>query len=161
VLHTSGRDATVLARATGESWLLPGALREPVVSTPGGSIVRPARDPRGATVPLRETGIYSLYDGSVRGAPMRVLAANAPAAESDLTPLAPAELLLGTTQASAGADGTAAIQPPDVAERRQGFWRLLIGALALLLVGEMIFANRGWRGSANHLTLAPSERRGP
>jgi hypothetical protein len=161
VLHTSGRDATVLARATGESWLLPGALREPVVSTPGGSIVRPARDPRGATVPLRETGIYSLYDGSVRGAPMRVLAANAPAAESDLTALAPAELLLGTTQAAAAADGTAAIQPPDLAERRQGFWRLLLGALALLLVGETIFANRGWRGSANHLTLAPSERRGP
>jgi hypothetical protein len=161
VLHTSGRDATVLARATGESWLLPGALREPVVSTPGGSIVRPARDSRGATVALRETGIYSLYDGSVRGAPLRVLAANAPAAESDLTPLAPAELLLGTTQASGASADIAPVQPPDVAERRQGFWRLLLGALALLLVGEMIFANRGWRGRADHLTLAPSERRGP
>jgi hypothetical protein len=161
VLHTSSRDATVLARATGESWLLPGALREPVVSTPAGSIVRPERDPRGATIALREAGIYSLYDGSVRGAPMRVLAANAPAAESDLTALAPAELLVGTTQASAAAGAAVPVQPPDVAERRQGFWRLLLGALALLLVGEMIFANRGWRGSASHLALAPSERRGP
>jgi hypothetical protein len=141
--------------------MLPGALREPVVSTPDGSIVRPARDARGATVALRETGIYSLYDGSVRGAPLRVLAANAPAAESDLTPLAPSELLLGTTQASATVGPGAPVQPPDVAERRQGFWRLLLGALALLLLGEMIFANRGWRGSATHLTLAPSERRGP
>ena len=161
VLHSAGRDATVLARATGESWLLPGALREPVVSTPGGSIVRPDRDARGATVALRETGVYSLYDGSVRGAPLRVLAANAPPAESDLTPLAPAELLVGTRQASAAAGASAPVQPPDVAERRQGFWRLLLGALALLLVGEMIFANRGWRGSASHLALDPSERRGP
>jgi hypothetical protein len=161
VMYTSGRDATVLARATGESWLLPGALREPVVSTPGGSIVRPARDERGATVALRESGVYALYDGAVRGAPLRLLAANAPAAESDLTPMAPTELLVGTTQTARTAEAAAALQAPDAAERRQGFWRLLLAALAVLLVAEMLFANRGWRGSADHLTLAQTEGRGP
>ena len=160
VVYTSGRDESALARSTGESWLLPGALREPVVSTPIGSIVRPARDERGATVALRETGIYSMYDGTVRGVPLRVLAANAPASESDLTPMAAAELLVGTTQTT-GARAGAAPPAPDAAERRQGYWRLLLGALLALLVAEMIFANRGWRGSADHLTLAQSERRRP
>jgi hypothetical protein len=45
--------------------------------------------------------------------------------------------------------------PADV-ERRQGYWRLLIGALAVLLVLEMIMASRGWRGAANPLTVPPS-----
>jgi hypothetical protein len=160
VVYTAGREATSLARATGESWLLPGALREPVVSTPAGSIVRPARDARGATVAVREAGVYSLYDGAVRGVPLRLLAANAPAAESDLTPITPAELLVGTTQGATTPAG-AAPPSPDAAERRQSLWRLLIGAFALLLVVEMIFANRGWRGSADRLTLAQSERSRP
>jgi hypothetical protein len=160
VVYTSGRDATSLARATGESWVLPGALREPVVSTPDGSIVRPARDARGAAVPLRQAGIYSLYDGGVRGVPLRLLATNAPAAESDLTPIAPAELLIGTTQSTGSAATEGAPPAPAETERRQSFWRLLIGALAALLVVEMIFASRGWRGSADHLTLGQSDRSG-
>jgi hypothetical protein len=160
VTWTSNRDAIALARPTGESWQLPGALREPVVSTPSGSIVRPARDARGATVALRDAGIYSLYDGGVRGVPLALLAANAPAAESDLTPIAPGELLMGTRQGTSSAATQVAPPTPADTERQQGFWRLLIGALAVLLVVEMIFANRGWRGSADPLTLAPSERRG-
>ncbi len=160
VVYTAGREATSLARTTGERWLLPGALHEPVVSTPNGSILRPARDVRGATVPLREAGVYSLHDGTVRGAPLRLLAVNAPAAESDLTPITPAELLAGTTR-SAAAAANAQPASPDAAERRQSLWRLLLGALALVLVMEMIFANRGWRGSASRLTLAPSERSRP
>ena len=161
VVYTAGRDAAALSRATGEQWLLPGALREPVVSTPGGSIVRPARDARGATVPLREAGVYALHDGAVRGVPLRLLAVNPPAGESDLTPITPRDLLLGTRQDTTSLAVPAAAPAPDAAERRQSLWRLLIGALAVLLVAEMLVANRGWRGSANHLTLARSERRDP
>jgi hypothetical protein len=161
VTWTSGRDVEALARATGESWLLPGALREPVVSTPNGSIVRPARDARGATIPLREAGVYSLYDGGVRGAPVGLLAVNAPPAESDLTPIAPGELLLGTTRTAGPAAATAAPPSPAETERRQGVWRWLVAAVAALLIVEMLVANRGWRGSAAHLALAPSEGRRP
>jgi cell division septation protein DedD len=159
VVYTAGRDAMPLARATGESWLLPGALREPVVATPAGSIVRPARDAKGASVPLREAGVYALHDGTVRGMPIGLVAVNAPAAESDLTPMAPAELLAGTTR-DAGAAAEAAPQPsPDAAEKRQGLWRLLLATLAVLLVTEMVVANRGWRGSADRRTLDLSEGR--
>jgi hypothetical protein len=157
-VYTSGRDAQPLASATGEGWILPGALRDPVVATPRGSIVRPIRDAGGATVPLREAGIYSLYDGAVRGVPLRLLAANAPAAESDLTAVSSAELLTGTTRNVAPAS-EAAPPAPDVAEKRQGLWRLLIVAVAVLLIAEMLFANHGWRGSAVQRTLAQSEGR--
>ena len=161
VVYTAGRDAVALARATGESWALPGALREPVVSTPSGSIVRPIRDARGATLALREAGVYALYAGAVRGRPLALVAANPPAAESDLRPVAPAELLVGTTRAADSTSSAGAVPSPDATERRQGFWRLLLASLAVLLVAEMLFANRGWRGSANRLTLAQSEGRGP
>lgn len=160
VVYTSGRDAVPLARATGESWLLPGALREPVVSTPSGSIVRPARDARGASVPLREAGIYSLYDGAVRGLPLGLLAANAPAAESDLTPIPAAELLVGTTRSAPPANAAVA-EPADVTEGRQGLWRWLITAFALLVLGEMLLANTGWRSRADRLTLTGSDGRHP
>jgi hypothetical protein len=60
---------------------------------------------------------------------------------------------------SAAPADAAAQLAPDTAERRQGFWRLLLAALAALLVTEMIVANRGWRGSAAQRTLDLSERR--
>lgn len=153
VVHTAGRDVTASARTTGERWTLPGALREPVVAAPGGSIIRPARDTKGASVPLRSAGLYSLYDGGVRGAPLRLLAANAPASESDLTPMSRDELLVGTSKGIVSAGAESQPPAPDVTERRQAFWRLLIAALAVLLVAEMLFANRGWRGTANRFTL--------
>ena len=158
VVHTAGRDVTAPARVTGERWILPGALGEPVVAAPGGSIVRPARDTKGASVPLREAGLYSLYDGGVRGSPLRTIAANAPASESDLTPMSRDELLIGITQGTDSPGMTAQPPAPEVAERRQAFWRLLITALAVLLVAEMLFANRGWRGTANRLTLPQPAR---
>jgi len=155
VLYATGRDATPLARATGESWIIPAAVREPVVSTPGGSIERPARDARGASLPLREAGLYVLHDGEVRGTPVTELAVNAPAAESDLTATTPAELLAGVRHADASLDAGPVVPPPTEIERRQGYWRLLIIALAVLLVLEMIMANRGWRGVANPLATVP------
>jgi hypothetical protein len=159
VVYTAGRDAIPLARVTGESWLLPGAVREPVVASPDGSILRPARDANGASLRLREAGVYALHDGSVRGVPLRLVAANAPAAESDLTPMAPVELLAGTVRDNTSSADTAPQLPPDTAEKRQGFWRLLLAAFVALLVAEMIVANRGWRGSAAQRTLDLPERR--
>jgi hypothetical protein len=160
VLYTSGRGAASLARTTGESWMLPGVVREPVVSTPGGSIVRPARDAQGATVPLREAGIYSLHEGAASAAPTALLAVNAPSSESDLTPMTAAELLVGARLDSTSAARAAEPPAPAEAERRQGLWRLLLAALGLLLLTEMFVANRGWRGSADHLTVVRPEGSG-
>jgi hypothetical protein len=154
-LHAAGRDASPLSRETGESWIIPGAVREPVVSTPTGSIERPTRDARGASLPLRDAGVYVLHDGEVRGAPVTELAVNAPAAESDLTAVAPAELLAGVRHGDASLAADPVVPAPVEIERRQGYWKLLIGALAVLLVLEMLMANRGWRGIANPLTTVP------
>jgi hypothetical protein len=159
-LYATGRAATPLARATGESWLLPAAVREPVVSTPDGSIVRPARDARAASVPLREAGIYVLHDGETRGAPVAELAVNTPSGESDLTSVTEGELLAGLRRGDA-ASMTADTPPaPAEIERRQGLWRIVIGVLALLLLLEMLVASRGWRAIANPISTVPSSGEG-
>lgn len=147
-LHASARAVTPASHATGDGWLLPGALSEPVVTTPSGSIVRPARDTSGAIVPLREAGIHSVYNGSVRGAPLAQVAANPPAAESDLAAAAPSDLLVGITQNGTLAGGGSDVPTAADTERKQGLWRLLIAAATLLLLAEMLFANRGRRGTA-------------
>jgi hypothetical protein len=160
VLYATGRAATPLARATGESWLLPAAAREPVVSTPDGSIVRPARDSRATSVPLREAGVYVLHDGETRGARVAELAVNTPAAESDLTAITEAELLTGVRRGDASTM-TADVPPaPAEIEKRQGLWRIVIGVLVALLLLEMLLASRGWRGIANPLTTVSSSGEG-
>jgi hypothetical protein len=73
--------------------------------------------------------------------------------------MAPGELLAGTIRDTGATTSAASPLAPDVAEKRQGVWRLLLAALAVLLVTEMIVANRGWRGSAERRTLDLSERR--
>jgi hypothetical protein len=156
VLYATGRAATPLARATGESWLLPGAAREPVVSTPDGSIVRPGRDARAASVPLRAAGLYTLYDGQTRSAPVAQLAVNTPATESDLTPMPAGDLLAGVRRGDASTMDANAPPAPAEIERRQGLWRIVIVVVAALLLLEMLMASRGWRGIANPLTTASS-----
>ncbi|MDB4883328.1 MAG: putative rane protein [Gemmatimonadetes bacterium] len=155
VLYSTGRDATPLARETGESWIIPSSTREPVVSTPDGSIVRPARDVRGATLPLRDAGVYLLHDGEVRGPTVRQLAVNTSASESDLSMMPASELLAGISHGDTSVVASSPLPAPAEVERRQGFWRLLIAALAVLLLLEMLMANRGWRGVANPLTTVP------
>ncbi len=158
VLYTSGRDATTLWRATGQSWLLPGSMKEPAVSTPDGAIVRPTRDTVGSTVALREAGVYALYEGRVQGEPAGLLAVNAPTNESDLTPVDARELLLGVRQTAASASASNEIPTPAELEARQGVWRILLAVAALLLLLESFFANRGWRGTASRLQAAQAER---
>lgn len=160
VLYATGRAATPLARATGESWLLPAAAREPVVSTPDGSIVRPARDSRATSVPLRQAGVYVLHDGETRGAPIAQLAVNTPAAESDLTSISPEVLLANVRRGEASTMTSEAPPAPADIERRQGLWRIVIVVLAVLLLLEMLMASRGWRGVANPLTSVPSSGEG-
>ena len=158
VLYTSGRDATVLARSTGQSWLLPGTLIEPAVLTPAGAITRPAKDTVGSTVALRETGVYALYEGRVQGEPAGLLAVNAPTAESDLTPVDARELLLGVRQSAATVDASGDGPTPAETEGRQRLWRILLVVVALLLLAETLMANRGWRGTANRLGADQSEK---
>jgi hypothetical protein len=160
VLYATGRAATPLSRATGESWLLPAAVREPVVSTPDGSIVRPARDGRAASVPLRTAGLYVLHDGETRGSLVAELAVNTPPSESELTAISEAELLAGVRRGDATAMTSDAPPAPSEIERRQGLWRIVIAVLAALLLLEMLMASRGWRGVANPLTSVPSSGEG-
>ncbi|HKP16727.1 MAG TPA: BatA domain-containing protein [Gemmatimonadaceae bacterium] len=160
VLYATGRAATPLARGTGESWLLPAAAREPVVSTPDGSIVRPTRDSRATSVPLRTAGIYALHDGQTRGTPVAELAVNTPAAESDLATITDADLLAGIRRGDASTMTSEAPPAPAEIERRQGLWRIVIGVLVVLLLLEMLMASRGWRAVANPVTSVPSSGEG-
>jgi hypothetical protein len=160
VLYSSGRDATLLWRTTGQSWLLPPGLREAAVLTPGGAILRPQRDSVGATVALRESGVYALYEGRVQGEPSGLLAVNAPASESDLTPIDARELLLGVRLSEPSAAGVGSNEIPTRAEieGRQRLWRILLVVVACLLIVETFVANRGWRGTASRLGATQSER---
>ena len=156
-LYTSGRDATSLARTTGQGWLLSGALKEPAVLAPDGSILRPAKDTVGSTVALRDGGVYALYEGRVQGEPTALIAVNAPANESDLTSVDPRELLLGVRQSTATADATNEVPTRAEVEGRQQLWRALLITVALLLLGESFMANRGWRGNASRTSATRTE----
>ncbi len=157
VLYSSGRDATTLWHSTGQSWLLPAGLKEPAVSTPEGNILRPPRDSVGATVALREAGVYSLYEGRVQGEPVALLAVNSPASESDLSTVDARELLLGVRQ-SAPTVGDVSDAPTNIeVESRQRLWKYLLIAAGLLLLAETFMGNRGWRGTASQLMPSQSE----
>ena len=107
---------------------------------------------------LREAGFYDIYEGRAAGEPIASVAVNPPALESDFTPADPRELLLGVRRGDSTSAATT--DPPAPAERegRQGLWRLLLAAVVVLLIAEMIVANRGWRGTASPVLPASSER---
>ena len=75
-----------------------------------------------------------------------------------MTPVDARELLLGVRQSAAAADASNDVPTPEEIEARQRMWRFLLAAVAVLLLAETIFANRGWRGTASRLSIAPSER---
>lgn len=151
VLHTSGRDAVPLSRSTSESWSLPPSVSDPVVRAPGGALLRPRADSLGSAVPLADAGLYESFSVSATGAAVGRVAANAPASESDLTPMDTTELLLGMRDAEPGS--MASNTPPTNAEleRRQNPWRILLLVVALALVVETIMATRGWRAVARRV----------
>ena len=158
VVHAAGHQVSPLWRTTGETGIVPTGVQDPVVATPGGALLRPASDSGPCTMVLTEAGFYEMYAGRAAGEPLMIVAANPPAAESDLTPADPRELLLGVRRSDSTA--TSALAPPAPAERegRQRFWRILLISAAVLLLLETIVANRGWRGTAAHVLPAPPER---
>ena len=151
MLHTSGRDAVPLWRTTAESWALPESVKDPVVRTPDGSLLRPKGDSLGRAVPLADAGLYAAFAGSVTGAPEVLTAVNVPPGESDLTPIDPKELLLGVRVSDASAAAQDAPPTPAELERRQNPWRLLLIIVALALLGETFMATRGWRAIARRI----------
>lgn len=163
-LYATGHAVAPLWRETGEIGIVPQGVKEPVVKTPVGRLLRPASDSGGTgrgggpcAVVLGDAGFYEVYEGRAAGDPLEVFAANAPAGESDLTPADPRELLLGVRRSDSTA--TVGAEPPTNAERegRQRLWRTLLALAGLLLIVEMIVANRGWRATAPTVTLPVSK----
>lgn len=148
-LHTSGFEALPVARSTGDAWLPRGLRGETVIVTPSNALLRP----EAGSVLLAEPGVYAAYEGRVDGAPRALVAANAPAAESDLTRADPRELLLGV-----GTDATVAETDDRAAraielETRQRGWRWLLLVVAALLLAETWLGSRGWRAQARRATI--------
>ncbi len=157
LLHTSGRDAVPLWRTTAESWSLPDTLRDPVVRTPDGSLLRPKGDSLGRAIPLADAGLYAAFSRSVTGAPEAIAAVNVPPGESDLTPIDPKELLLGVRESAPSAAATATAPTPTELERRQNPWRVFLIIVALALIGETVMATRGWRAIARRTRPIPAD----
>jgi hypothetical protein len=149
VLHASGHAVTPLWLESGETWALPRGIDDVVVSTPSGALIRPTTgDSLGAAIPLTERGVYAAYAGVVSGDPVTTVAVNTPAVESDLSPVDARELLVGVAPDETDRDALAGPAVGLEREKRQGWWRWLVAAAALLLLGETVLANRGWRSRA-------------
>ncbi len=161
MLHVAGFEPPPPWRIAGETSQLPEGLREPVVATPGGALLRPSADLVGRTVALREAGFYHIYEGRAAGEPVVSVAVNPPALESDLTPADPRELLLGVRRVDSTSVASAAPPAPVEREGRQRLWRLLLAGAVVLLIAEMIVANAGWRGRASLILPATLERSAP
>lgn len=157
-VYASGHEARPPWRIAGESGLIPGSARDPVVSTPAGALLRPGADSAGRALALSEAGFYDVYEGRAAGEPVETFAVNSPPAESDLTPADARELLLGVRRGDSAQ--TVSAEPPAPRERegRQRIWRLLLGAVLLVLLVETVIANRGWRGTAATGLIPSSER---
>lgn len=156
-IFAAGHDPVPLWRITGESGLLPEGVREPVIGTPAGALLRPAPDSGRRAMPFAESGFYEVFEGRAAGEPREVVAVNPPPAESDLTPADARELLLGVRRGDSL--HTAAAAPPTTAERegRQRLWRILLALAALLLLFETVVANRGRRATAASAVAASPE----
>ena len=123
----------------------PKLTGERIVVTPSGRRVTVGAKGSGL-VELDEQGAYEVRTpgGNSGGRPLAV-AANLDPAESDLTPLDPAELVAavtGTAREAAAAPAAAPDMTREDAERRQGLWWYLLLAGVLLLAAEMTVANR-------------------
>lgn len=160
-MYAAGHRVTPLWRTTGETGIVPGGVKDPVIATPAGELVRPASDSAPCTVVLEEAGFYQTYASRAAGEPIDIIAVNPPVQESDLTPADPRELMIGVKQS----DSTSAVTRENLVaseqESRQGIWRLLVGVVLVLLVMEAIVANRGWRGTAASVLPAAPERKSP
>ena len=115
-----------------------------VVMTPSGERVRVPASESGL-LELSEHGVYEVRSAAnASGRPDRI-AVNIDPAESDLTPLDPAELVATVTGRASQAAPEATVAPaeltPEEAERRQAIWWYLLMAGLILLAAEMSVAN--------------------
>ncbi len=147
-LYLGGAAAAPLWRTVGDGWAPSPGLIEPVLRTPGGDLFRPGVQGAGGALRLSQMGFYAVHAGSATGEPVERLAVNPPADESDLTPMAPSDLLLGVGRDSI-TGGRAGPVPPREVEGRQRFWHTLLLLAAVLLLIETVMASRGWRGAAD------------
>jgi hypothetical protein len=133
--HTVGQvvDLSVLLKSRAER----------VVMTPSGERIRIPSTEAGL-LELTEQGIYEVRTGSSTGRPDRI-AVNLDAAESDLTPLDPQELVAAVTghavQTTTGGSAAPVQLSPEEAEKRQGLWWYLLVAGLMLLAAEMAVSN--------------------
>ncbi len=112
-----------------------------VVQRPGGALVRPEGS---GAVRMADAGMYFAYRDQAVGTPVAMAAANAPASESDLRTMAPAELLVGVGEDADSALAVAGVTVGEL-ESRQRIWKYLLASVALLLVAETVLATAGWR----------------
>ncbi|HEY3933448.1 MAG TPA: VWA domain-containing protein [Gemmatimonadales bacterium] len=159
VLYAAGNAAAPLWHTVGDAWLLPPSARNPVIRTPSQQLIRPEGRQRADAITLAEAGFYTIYDGSPSGDPLRVLAVNPTARESDLGAMPAGDVLLGVGQDSIKASVLGAASLAE-AERRQRIWRLLLILAAIALLGEMVMTSTGWRGTAARVAVPASERSG-
>ncbi len=156
-MYVAGQTTAPLWHSTGDAWILPAAVRDPVIRSPSDSVVRIDRQRDGDALSLAEAGFYDVYDGRPSGDPVTTIAVNPPARESDLTPMPARDLLLGVGQDTLSASQQATITLTE-AERRQRIWRILLELAAAVLLMETIFAALGWRGTAAKFIGAAPER---
>ncbi len=153
VRHASGRDEAPLWRPTGSAWAMPSTIREPVVRTPGGQLLRPRADSAGRAVALPDAGVYTVYQERASGEPAASVAVNVAAEESDLTPMPVEELVVGVSTPATPATPdslrpTTEDTTPEGRERRQSLWRLLLMAAVVMVLFETVLATTGRRGRA-------------
>ena len=104
-----------------------------------------------------EAGIFEAYQGDAVGTPVALMAINAPAAESDLTPAPEASRLPVSDTVGSAAAATVGNASPAELEARQGAWRWLVLLAEALLGIEVLMASRGWRGVAPAGTITEGE----
>ncbi|MCC7417968.1 MAG: BatA domain-containing protein [Acidobacteria bacterium] len=119
---------------------------ERVIVTPAGD--RITQDGETGLLELDQQGIYEVRrdEGGRDAARPQAIAVNLDPAESDLSPIDPAELVASVTGRAAAPAAAAAAAAPEAtredAERRQRLWWYLLTAGMLLLAAEMVVANR-------------------
>lgn len=111
-----------------------------VVLTPSGRRV-PLQDEGSDVLELSEQGFYELR-GEAND--VAVVAVNVDAAEADLTPMDPKDLVLAATGSPGGAAGAGAGLPltPEAQERNQRLWSYLLLAGIVLLGLDTVLSNR-------------------
>ncbi len=151
-VHQAVRHLASYAQAA--PWLTVGQVLDPTAgvgrgTTPAGRV---AVTPSGRRVPLdeegsevlalAETGFYAVR-GEQGDTELGVVAVNVDAAESDLTPMDPKEIVAATIGAPTGAaGGTGVPMTPEAQEGSQRLWWYLLVAGILLLGADTLLSNR-------------------